>query len=426
MAEPGPGTTPDLDGWLDRIQRTHPRDIELGLDRVRLVWTALGAPPLARQVILVGGTNGKGSTVAFIDAIARTHGWRVGRYTSPHVHRFNERIVIDDVPVDDAVLCTVFERIEQARGDVALTFFEFTTLAAFLVFAAAGLDLVVLEVGLGGRLDATNLIDADVAVVTTVDLDHQDWLGHDRETIGREKAGIFRAGRVAVSGERSPPASVLAAAQALPARLCRRGVEFDVSRTEGGWDGRWPGLQFEGLPRPDMPADVQVDNAATAIAALTSLPAPLSLDRDRVIDAIRNARAPARLELRRIDGHPVWFDVGHNPQAAASLARWLAETPIPGKTLAVFSLLADKDLAGVLDPLATLVDQWFVCGLDQETPRGRTGEDLGAAMRSLKPDMRLEVFDRPEGAFAAACRNQRDGDRLIVFGSFHLVDRLRR
>lgn len=421
----GPGPAPDLADWLERIQRGHPRDIELGLDRVREVWSALGAPRLAPQVILVGGTNGKGSTVAFIDAIARAHGWRVGRYTSPHVHRFNERIAIDDVPVDDGRLCRAFERVEGARGDISLTFFEFTTLAAFVLFAAEELDLVVLEVGLGGRLDATNLVDADVAVVTTVDLDHQDWLGNDREAIGREKAGIFRPGRVAVVGETSPPASIVAIAEALPARLCRRGVDFDVIGFGENWRGDWPGLTLDGLPRPTMPAEVQIDNAATAIAALWSLPTPPDLDPRRIAEALRTARAPARLEQRVIDGRSVWFDVGHNPQAAASLARWLASTPVRGTTRAVFSLLADKDLPGVLAPLAPRIEHWYLCGLANETPRGQTATALADRVRSLLPTTPIDAFDQPEQALAAALRDSEPEDRILVFGSFHLIDRLR-
>jgi len=413
-----------LSDWLVRIEAVHSRDIELGLDRVRTVWLRLGAPSIGAQVITVAGTNGKGSTVAFLDAITRAHGWRVGRYTSPHVHRFNERIAINGIDVVDDALVSAFERIERARGDVLLTFFEYTTLAAFLLFADASLDLAVLEVGLGGRLDAVNLIDADVAVVTTIALDHQDWLGPNRERIGFEKAGVFREGAAAVIGEMDPPRTVLAHAEAIGARTVRRGFDYDVARHGDTWSGRWFALTMNDLPRPGMVADIQIDNAAAAIAALVSLPRAIAFDRGWLEHALRTARAPARLEHHVIDGKSVWFDVGHNPQAAESLARWLSATPIDGRTLAVFSLLADKDLAGVVLPLASCVDHWFVCGLDLESTRGRTGVALAAKLSELIHADSIKPFDRPEKAFAAACATANPADRLVVFGSFYLVDRL--
>lgn len=414
-----------LDDWLVRIEAVHSRDIELGLDRVRAVWLRLGVPSIAARVITVAGTNGKGSTVTFIDAITRAHGWRVGRYTSPHVHSFNERIAIGGIDVADDALVSAFERIEHARGDVPLTFFEYTTLAALLIFADASLDLAVLEVGLGGRLDAVNLIDADVAVVTTIALDHQDWLGPNRERIGFEKAGVFRPGAAAVIGEVDPPRTVLAHAESIGARTIRRGIDFDVAHPGDPWSGRWFALTMTDLPRPGMVADIQIDNAATALAALLSLPRGPVIDAVSLNHALLTARAPARLEQRIINGKSVWYDVGHNPQAAESLARWLKASPIKGATMAVFSLLADKDLAGVVSPLAHGIDHWFVCGLDTETKRGRTGAALAAQMKDRINDAAIEQFDRPEQAFAAACAALKPEDRLLVFGSFHLVDKLR-
>ncbi len=413
-----------LSEWLDRIQLLHPKDVELGLGRVSTVWQALGCPRLARQVIIVGGTNGKGSTVAFIDTLARAHGWSVGRYTSPHVHRFNERIAVDAADVADEMLIAAFERIETARGPVPLTFFEYTTLAGFLVFADSALDLAVLEVGLGGRLDAVNLIDADVAVVTTIALDHQDWLGPDRERIGHEKAGVFRAHAAAVIGELDPPQSVLAHAESIGSRTVRRGLDFDVVRAGANWSGRWPGVTLDELPRPGMAADIQIDNAATAIAALLALPESPAFDRSRLDAALLAARAPARLEHRVLHGKSVWFDVGHNPQAAESLARWLKSTPITGQTFAVFSLLADKDLPGVVRPLSAAVDRWFVCGLNDASPRGREATTLTVELEALMPQAAVVPCASANLALAQALEASESEDRILVFGSFHLIDHL--
>ncbi|HET9033457.1 MAG TPA: Mur ligase family protein, partial [Dokdonella sp.] len=259
-----------LDQWLSWQLRLHPREVELGLERVRAVWQRLGAPAPAKTVITVGGTNGKGSTVAFLDAILLAGGHRVGAFTSPHLLRYNERVRVQGDDVADHALIAAFERIEKARGDIALTYFEFGTLAALLIFSDSALDVAILEVGLGGRLDAVNIIDADAAIVTTVDLDHQDWLGNDREVIAAEKAGIFRSGKIAVIGEIAPPRTLIDAANALDTRLLAAGRDFHVETSANAWRWTISGEALE-LPHPLLDGSIQHANAAAAIAALYAL-----------------------------------------------------------------------------------------------------------------------------------------------------------
>ena len=317
-------TARTLPEWLAFIERQHPKTIAMGLERVRAVADAMVLTGLTRSgpaphVITVGGTNGKGSTVAFIEAIARAAGLRVGAYTSPHLLRYNERVRIDGADADDAALVAAFEAVEAARGGmpgggVALTYFEYGTLAALWLFARSDLDLVVLEVGLGGRLDAVNIVDADVAVITTVDLDHQDWLGDDIETIGAEKAGIARAWKPLVLGDDDPPSRVLGHAYAIGASAIRIGCDFFFEAIDAErWRWREIGCELD-LPMPRLAAPVQLRNAAVAIAALRALPVELP---ERAIAAgVRDARVAARLQRFERDGVEILIDVGHNPQAA--------------------------------------------------------------------------------------------------------------
>src|SRR5689334_14959058 len=285
----------DLAGWLDYQQRVHPRAIELGLDRVRAVWQRLGAPRPAPCVITVGGTNGKGSTVAFLEAMLRADGKRVGAYTSPHLLRYNERVRIDGIDADDATLIEAFDRIETARGDIALTYFEYGTLAALMLFASTKLDVALLEVGLGGRLDAVNIIDADVAIVTTVDIDHQDWLGNDRDSIGREKAGIFRAGRPAIIGDSNAPRGLLEAAEHVGADVRIAWRDFSMRTMCHGWHWR-SGDSDLALPFPALEAPCQTENAAAAIAALYALRDRLGWDVRAIARGVADARIGARVQ----------------------------------------------------------------------------------------------------------------------------------
>jgi len=429
-----PRTLPE---WLDYIERQHPKSIDMGLERVRVVAQRLGLKRPARKVITIAGTNGKGSTVAFVEAIARAAGWRVGAYTSPHLQRYNERVRIDGADAGDAALVEGFEAIETARGDTPLTYFEYGTLAALWQFQRAKLDLAVLEVGLGGRLDATNLVDADVAVITTVDLDHQDYLGNDRETIGFEKAGIARPWKPLVLGEDDPPASVLRHAYAIGASAVRAGCDFffepavrhaQADRSTG-W--RWREIDYQiDLPNPRLAAPAQLRNAATAIAALRAL--GKSLPKAAIATGVAEAYVPGRLQRFERDGVQIMVDVGHNPQAARELAAWLRtsteEIPVEGtsalsakssgRTLAVFAALGDKDLAGVVAPLADHIVQWHLAGLEGAGPRGIDVDTFARRLAGTAAAEGERHADVPT-ALAAARSAAMPGDRILVFGSFH-------
>lgn len=403
-----------LTDWLTYIEQQHPATIDMGLDRVRTVAQAmsLGAP--AARTIVVGGTNGKGSTVAFIEAIARAAGWKVGAYTSPHLLRYNERVRIDGQDVADEALVAAFAAVEQARGQTTLTYFEYGTLAALHLFAAAGLDLAVLEVGLGGRLDAVNIVDADVAVITTVDIDHRDWLGEDREAIGTEKAGIIRGWKPVILGETDPPSSVLARAYVLGANAIRGGSDFfaDVIDAQH-WRWRDVGFRID-LPTPALRGPIQLRNAASAIAALRALDKPLP--RAAFVEGIANARIRGRLQSFDRNGVEVLVDVGHNPQAARELAAALKAAPAAGRTVAVFAALQDKDAAGVVEALAAQVQTWHLAGLDGA--RAQSAEALQARLAGTAAadgNRHASVTD----ALHQALRDSQPGDRVLVFGSFH-------
>jgi len=407
--------------WLDYQQRVHPRSIELGLDRVSEVWRRMGQPRPAPLVITVGGTNGKGSTVAFLEAILAAYGKRAGAYTSPHLLRYNERVRVAGVDSGDATLVGAFERIEAARADIPLTYFEFGTLAALWIFSQSGIDVALLEVGLGGRLDAVNIIDADVALVTSIDLDHQDWLGNDRDSIGGEKAGIFRAGRPAIIGTDEPPAGLLTEAARIGAIVSRAGRDFHALRGESGWQWRSAGVIVD-LPWPALAAPCQVDNAAAAIMALHELRERIGWNPRALADGVRSARASARLQRLPVSGRAeVIVDVAHNPQAARMLAQWLASSPAAGRTLAVFGALDDKDVAGIVAPLLDQVDQWLLAGLDGLTSRGLAATSLHARVRAAAPSAAASVHDDPRAALAAARSLARPDDRIVAFGSFYVA-----
>ena len=410
----------DLSQWLEYIQRQHPESIELGLDRVREVATRLGLGRPAAQVITVAGTNGKGSTVAFIEAIAGAGGWKVGAYTSPHLLRYNERVRIEAEEVADDALVAAFAVVEAARVDTPLTYFEFGTLAALWLFQRASLDLVVLEVGLGGRLDAVNLVDADVAVVTTVDIDHTGWLGSDRESIGREKAGIARAWKPLVLGEVDPPSSVLRHAYAIGANAIRLGSDFFHEPVDAAhWRWREVGAELR-LPAPRLAAPPQRANASTAIAALRAL--PRALPEAAFAQGVATATLPGRLQCLQRDGVEIVLDVAHNPQAARELAAWLRRRS-PAPTVAVFAALADKDAAAMVQALDGQVGHWYLAGLEQ-AGRGQDVDSLAARLAGTVAGVATgvssgdaRVADALDRAIAAAS----PAGRVLVFGSFHTV-----
>jgi dihydrofolate synthase/folylpolyglutamate synthase len=406
--------------WLAWIETLYPRRMELGLERVHAVLARLGLahPPFA--AITVTGTNGKGSTTALCEAMLRAGGYRVGCYTSPHLVRYNERIAVGGRPVSDETLVAAFEAVEHARGEIPLTYFEFGTLAAFEIFRQARVEIAVLEVGLGGRLDAVNGIDADAAILTTVDIDHTRWLGTTREAIGREKAGIFRAGRPAVIGDLDPPASVLAEAARRGARLYRFGRDFTAEPLEGGWTWRGPTGVRAGLPRPALYGPHQLANAACAIMALEALADRFPLGTDAIREGLLTVSLPGRFQV--ISGRPFTvLDVAHNPQAVRTLAECLRREPVRGRTLAVFGMLKDKDIAACAAVAGELVDVWYLTDLPSE--RSASAAELSEILRALgvAAGLRLETFSDPVAAFAAARQAAREEDRIVAFGSFYLV-----
>jgi len=408
-----------LDDWLQHWLTLPPREIVLGLDRVGAVWRALGAPPIARRVISVAGTNGKGSTVAFLEAMLSAGGYRVGAFTSPHVLRYHERIRVAGCDVNDADLIHAFTRIEAARGSIVLSYFEAGALAAWLIFAAAELDVAVLEVGLGGRLDAVNLIAPDVAMISSIDLDHQGLLGTTRAAIAIEKAGIARAGRPMVVGDLDPPASLVAELARIGARQLQAGRDFRWQIDRGG--STWQYLSERDclrLPLPQLRAPVQIGNAALAITALRCLGSGLPLTPAQFAAGVATATAPGRLQVLARAPELI-VDVAHNPQAARALAEYLSAQPKP--TVAVFGLLDDKDLAGVVTPLHAYISHWQVLGLEADSPRGQSAETTLARLRAALPTVAASPQTSAAQALAAARSMLPPTARILGFGSFHVV-----
>lgn len=406
-----------LDEWLDYQLTTHVRSVDLGLARVGEVWRRLGAPRPARTVITVAGTNGKGSTVAFLEAMVRAAGLRCGAYTSPHLLRYNERVRVLGADADDAALVGVFERIEAARGDLALTYFEFGTLAALLLFADADLDVAILEVGLGGRLDAVNLVDADVAVITTIALDHQDWLGNDRDAIGREKAGVARAGHVVVVGEADPPRGLVEELARIGAIAWRAGADFRIDVDARGWHWQSDDIRYD-VPAAALAAPCQPANAAAAIAALHALRDRLPIGAAAIAQGIAQAHVAARLQRHAAGRGELVIDVAHNPQAAGVLAQWLSEQGDGRRVIAVFGALGDKDIAGILAQLAKHVDAWHLAGLERDSPRGL---DAAALRERFAPGVDATLHDSVDAALDATQSALSEGARVVAFGSFFVA-----
>ncbi len=417
-----------LNDWLAHLESLHPKGqggIELGLARVARVKAALGQAQHC-PVIVVGGTNGKGSTCAFLEAIYTAAGYRVGCYTSPHLLVYNERVRIAAASIDDVALCAAFARVEAARrvageqgGEVALTYFEFGTLAAWEAFAAADVEVAILEVGLGGRLDAVNVYDADCAVVTGIALDHTDWLGDTREAIGFEKAGIFRAGKPALCADPEPPASLVAHAEAIGASLFRIGRDYAAERAETGWRWRGPqGRSSDVLPRPGLPGTWQLNNAATVRYVVEMLAERLPVSPEAFADGLRGAQLTGRFQV--LPGRPtVILDVAHNPQAAHGLVANLKAQTGFERTLMVVGMLADKDIEGALAAFVGAVDAWFLAAL--EVPRGASAERLAGALRALGVREPVECCASPEAALARAAKQAGENDRIVVCGSFYTV-----
>jgi len=407
-----------LSAWLAYLETLHPKAIAMGLDRVRAVYQRLGVE-LACPIVTVAGTNGKGSTCALLDRMLRCAGYRVGTYTSPHLLRYNERVRLDGVDASDDALCTAFAAVEAARGDTALTYFEFGTLAALWLFANVPLDALVIEVGLGGRLDAVNIVDADVAVITTIDIDHVDYLGATRDEIGREKAGIFRAGHTAVCGERDPPQSVLAHAASMGAKLLRIGIDYGFNAQDHQWSYWGPGGARHGLPHPALRGAYQLANAATALTALDALRERLPVGMGAIREALVSVELPGRFQV--LPGRPVTvLDVAHNPQSARALSEALAAMGFHPETRAVFGVMADKDIDRIIAGVKGRVDDWHVATLPP--PRGATAQRLRERLESAGvASAAIHEFEDAGDAYLAARGASAEADRIVVFGSFLTV-----
>ena len=408
-----------LHAWLSWQESLNPKEIDLGLERVtRVLHQAGHENHFDCPLISVAGTNGKGSVVAFVEAIALAAGYKTCSYTSPHILRYNERIRIDGNEIDDDSLCMAFERIDQARAGEQLTYFEFGTLAAIDLFVKAKPDLVIMEIGLGGRLDAVNIMHPDVAVITSIAIDHTDWLGDDREAIGFEKAGIFRAGCPAVCGDIDPPRSLLEHAASLQVDLKQIGKHYRVEHQQGSWCLCAEEARVDGLPLPALAGEFQFTNAATAIMALKSLH-QLDPGVEAIQQGLQQVRLPGRFQIIR-QQPAVIVDVAHNPQAAQSLLSLLKAHACAGKTHAVIAMLADKPVASVIAQVSSAVDYWYTAGLES-VPRGLSAPDMAAAVEQHSSDVKLSAASTVAGACELALANAAINDRIIVFGSFYTV-----
>lgn len=400
----------ELQTWLTRLERLHPTEIELGLARVGEVAGRLGVGRSAPKVITAAGTNGKGSTIATMESLLLAGGHSVGAYTSPHLLRFSERMRIDGAEVEDARIVRAFEAVEAARGDTSLTYFEFTTLAAFWLFREAGVEFALLEVGLGGRLDAVNLVDADIAVITSVAVDHEAWLGSDRETIGREKAGILRPGAAFVCADPQPPLSVSSAAASLGCRSYFIGRDFTLDEDRYQFGETRISVPPVSLPRPSIAAGI------TALALAGALP------ETGVEQALARLALPGRCQRLRLRGRELVLDVGHNPAAAAYLADWLMANPVAGETRALVAAMADKDLPGLFAPLSELVVHWHPASLPGNARAAECAQLIEGLHRAGVPRERIGGQCAPVvDVLNDALDTLGPGDRLLVFGSFFTV-----
>jgi dihydrofolate synthase/folylpolyglutamate synthase len=413
-----------LESWLELLEQRHPQEIDLGLERCGTVFKSLGSPKPAKMIFTVAGTNGKGSTVAYLAALSGALGQRFGTYTSPHIFKFNERISIMGEPVTDDCLTKAFEQVESARGDVSLTYFEFTTLAAFLILQQAGLDCAVLEVGLGGRLDTVNLIDTDCAVITPIGLDHQDYLGPDLSSIAAEKAGIIRPHTIVVCSEKSPPEEVMQTAARLRAPVLRRGVDFDlIDDPDADADVGGRELQFSmagvsiPVPYPNMGGEHQLDNLAVSLAAMAQQNPDYSTKADEISAAILACRLPGRLQ---IVGHDpkIILDVGHNELAAQAVAVYLRDSNCQ-KVTCVLAMLADKSAEDVARVLGECCSRW-ICA-DSPGNRGQTSEQLATRVHAVLPAVDVCAAGSLDEAMEKALTTAGEGETILVFGSFTSV-----
>ena len=404
-----------LPEWLEWQEKLHLSSIDLGLDRIRVVAERLDLLNLPFPVISVAGTNGKGSTVAFLHAILSAQGYKTGAYTTPHIVDYNERISIEGKPLSDEKICQAFERINQVRGDISLTYFEFGTLAAVLCFVDQGVDVAILEVGLGGRLDAVNLWDADLALITTIAIDHVDWLGDDREVIGREKAGIMRKGKPVVCGEPSPPRSISLVANEQGAELLQYTQDYSYQVSADSWQWEGLGLLYKKLPLPSLQGDYQIQNVAMVIAGLSCL--DIDINESSIRKGLKTAYVAGRLQ--KLQSSPeILLDVAHNAQAAQQLAKYLQKNKIKGKTRAIFSILSDKDVESVVLSMRFSIDEWHIVSLDD--PRAIPIEQLKLQLEQLRLET-VTSYNNFDSVLKSVKSLSTHNDRLVIFGSFLVV-----
>lgn len=412
-----------LSDWLTWLESLSPTEVNLGLERVQLILERLDLPRPA-HVLLIAGTNGKGSSVAMTDALLRASGLRTGAYTSPHISRYNERIVVDGIAASDAEIITAFERIEAVRGDTELTYFEFGTLAAVLVFAAAELDVWILEVGLGGRLDATNAISPTASLITNISLDHCDWLGDDVEAIAAEKAGVMRRGIATVFGDSDVPEAIRREADASGATLLLAGRDFELQFDENHeWSWRGPSGERQGLQPPGLAGEVQLRNAAAVLALLDVAGLADAIDVDLINKVLPALTLAGRSQSLSVAGlgckNNEWLiDVAHNPAAAEVLARTLGSRESPGATFAIVGLLNDKDVAGIIGPLAEHVENWVA--MTAASDRAVAANELARQISNITAKACL-VAESPSEAIEFARRSASENDRILATGSFFTV-----
>jgi dihydrofolate synthase/folylpolyglutamate synthase len=412
-------TPKTLAAWLVRLEQLHPKEIDMGLERVVEVRDGIGLKPFC-PVILVGGTNGKGSTCAMLEAIYLSAGYKTGLYTSPHLNNYNERVRVNGREAMDEQLIVAFERIDAARGEIPLTYFEFGTLAAQLVFCDNQVDVAILEVGLGGRLDAVNAFEPDCSVVLNVAIDHVDFLGASRELIGFEKAGIFRHAKPAICAEEEPPQSLLAHAQSVGAHLHLASRDFGHKRTSTGWQFWNAAGKKAGLPFPVLRGNAQLDNAAAAFECIHAMREHFPVDMAALRTGLLDAWLPGRFQVVPGAGAPdVILDVAHNGAAAQALAADLQALPCSGRTIAVFGVLADKQIEQITAALASSIDEWIVCEL--QTARGARAASVEHVLAHSAPEVQVSVCSSVAEGFSAAHVAARGNDRILVFGSFYTV-----
>ncbi len=405
-----------LDDWLSWQQALHPTTIDLKLERIAAVWQRLRPEPPRHTVITIGGTNGKGSCVALLDNILRAANYRVGAFTSPHLLRYNERICIDGREADDGAICQAFTRIDAARGTDSLTYFEFGTLAALDLFQAADVDVAIMEVGLGGRLDAVNIVDADAALVVSVDIDHTYWLGTERESIGYEKAGIFRPACPAICADPQPPHRLIEHARRIGAVLLCVGNDYQFAHNSKTWHWRSNDVRIDDLPHPALIGTHQIGNAAAVLMVLHSLKSRLPVSLDAIHTGLKQAQPPGRFQV--IPGTVAWIlDVAHNPHAATLLAENLKNLPCTGQTHAIIGLMADKDTDSIITSLNPVIDIW--CATTTVGARGRNAADLVKRLHAI--NAKAIAIDNLIVACHATRAAARPGDRIVVLGSFHTV-----